>query len=302
MKTGIIVGRFQSSQLTEGHVELINYVAKQCDAITIVLGDCEAVFTDKNPLPFDIRKAMILNLYPFMVIERILDNPSDEVWSNNLDDIIQKYQNPVLYGSRDSFIKSYTGVFPFEEVPAYQEISATKVRERIKMIDSSEFNKPMREGVIYCTENRFPIVYPTVDIAIIGEDQNFLLGRKKEENFYRFVGGFVDKSDKSFMHAAFRELNEEISNIDTSDILASLRFIDSFQIDDYRYRNTKDSIMTNLFTIMIKNRDENRNEKIYKAADDIEELKWFSLENFDINQLGKAHHILYDALKKYLYV
>lgn len=304
MKTGVIVARMQSPYLTDGHRSLISFVASKCDAIVIVLGVSQAQFTDRNPLTFQMRRAMILNSYPYMQIEKIYDHPSDEQWSKNLDDLIAKYESPTLFGSRDSFLSSYTGVFPIHRFEPIYDVSSSKIRKGIKEIFAIDFNKQMRIGLIYGIESRFPIVYSTVDVAIIGENQNMLLVRKPGEKEYRFLGGFVDTSDKNYMHAAFRELNEEISNLENSDIIVPLKYIDSFKIDDYRYRGTKDSIMTNFFTIMVKdkNNPEDKEFKKYNGGDDVEEeTKWFDIESFDISQLSQAHHILYEALKKYLY-
>ena len=38
MKTGIIVGRFQSPRLTHGHKDLIRKVISQCDKLIIFVG------------------------------------------------------------------------------------------------------------------------------------------------------------------------------------------------------------------------------------------------------------------------
>lgn len=289
-KTGVIVARMQTPYLTEGHVDLIKHVANACESIVLVLGESQAKLTDKNPFTYDMRVSMIRNLYPFMLFERIDDHPSDEEWSKNLDDILVKYKNPHLFGSRDSFIKDYTGSFPTVLYEQKIEISATEIRKQIASIHPSNLNKDIRTGIVYAVENRYPIVYPVVDIAILNGTGRFLLGRKAGHKHLCFIGGFVDPSDPSLIHAAFRELTEEVKNVK---VIVPLEQIASHKIDDWRYKGTKDSLMSTLFVTVIE-------EAGIEAADDIEQLMWADLEDFDLNLLQPCHHILFNSLKKYL--
>lgn len=86
---------------------------------------------------------MILELFPDVIIFPLLDNPSDEAWSNNLDTLIQSvtnYKDRIrLYGGRDSFIPYYHGIYKdIKELVSSEMISGTALRlEAAKNVKSS---------------------------------------------------------------------------------------------------------------------------------------------------------------------
>jgi bifunctional NMN adenylyltransferase/nudix hydrolase len=287
MTTGVIVGRFQVDELTEAHRMLINRVRDYCNKLVIILGEPLAPLTDKNPLSAKARELMLCQELGIVEVEILKDHPSDATWSQNLDKILNRYDNVTLYGGRDSFIPFYTGQFPTQVITLPDvRVSAT---ERRKYLARSYSNAPaFRHGVIHAVENRYPIVYPTVDVAVLrkkAQSTDMLLARKPNSLQWRFVGGFVDKADDNYMAAAGRELHEEVKNINTHE----LEYIGSFKIDDPRYRGTKDSIMTTFFKTYMMSGDP-------QPADDIEELKWFSMDYFNPNILVDEHFDLYMAL------
>lgn len=144
MKTGVIVARFQVPELHVGHIHLIEEVKHRADKTIIVLG-CTEKPDYKNPLSFEIRREMIRDLFPDATILKIYDQANDANWSRVLDIILTPYKEVMLYGSRDSFKKCYTGSLPYtsiEELPGY---SGTKVREEIKYLNNREF----RQGIIH---------------------------------------------------------------------------------------------------------------------------------------------------------
>ncbi len=165
--TGVIVARMQTPYLHDGYKDLISYIAKRVNHIVIVLGVSQALFTDKNPLPYAIRKQMIKDNYPFMRFEELQDVNCDKQWSKNLDDLLKKYEKPILYGSRDSFINQYSGNIITEVVDCKSNMSSSDIRKNISELSEDRINKDMRIGIIYGIEKRFPIVYPTVDIALV---------------------------------------------------------------------------------------------------------------------------------------
>jgi len=61
---------------------------------------------------------------------------------------------------------------------------------------------------------------------------------------WRFLGGFADASDENYEAAANRELTEECGSVETG----KMQYIGSAKIDDWRYRNEADKIIT-LFLI-----------------------------------------------------
>ena len=242
---GVIIGRFQTSELHSEHIKLIQYVLDRHEKVILFLGVSPTLANKKHPMDFITRKYMIEEQFGIskLTIMPLSDNKSNEIWSKQLDSKIKEVfplGSVTIYGSRDSFIPYYFGVNKTLELQPDVFVSATDIREVAskKVISSSEF----RAGIIYSVYNQFPVVYSTVDVAIIKNDE-ILLGQKLGETQWRFIGGFVDTTDESDEAAAKRETLEE-----TSLEVADLEYICSMQVEDWRYRSIKDrSIMTRFF-------------------------------------------------------
>ena len=281
---GVIIGRFQIHKLHSQHRELIDEVLSRHKKVLIFLGISPTLGTRKNPLDFATRRKMIDEVYGDKVtaIIPIHDKRSDLLWSKDVDQRIREVfpiGSVVLYGSRESFLPYYEGKFDTCELEATEKVSATQIREEVshQIIKSEEF----RAGAIYATYNSFPTVLSTVDVAIFNEDEtHVLLGRKPNEEKFRFIGGFVDITDNSFEHAATREVSEECGLE-----IGNLTYIRSMRVDDWRLRSEIDRcIMTHFYTA----------KKIFgspQAKDDIEEVRWFKL--YDINE----HNIVAEHLE-----
>lgn len=228
---GVIVGRFQVAELTDGHKEIFEYVlSKGHNQNIVILGVAPTKATKNNPLDFDSRRRMIEETYPGMfTVMFVKDNVSDEVWSNNIDALVDDIagRRPVtFYGSRDSFIIYYHGKHKCEEYQQRLYCSGTVERDSDgKIVRSS---KEWRAGCIYATQNRYPTVYPTVDVAIFdGEPGNpykyIYLCRKANEKGLRFIGGFADVTDEHEKGAKLsheKETFNKISRLLTNEIMA----------------------------------------------------------------------------------
>ncbi|MCU0430010.1 MAG: NUDIX domain-containing protein [Cytophagaceae bacterium] len=283
---GVIVGRFQVHDLHEAHRQIIESVMQRHKKVIIFLGVTPAQVTKNNPLDFVARKEMILQAFPAVTVMPIPDTPDDHEWSRELDSRIREacpVNSIVLYGGRDSFINYYFGGFETRELEQTVFVSGTEVRKNVsrEVKSSADF----RAGVIYAAYNQYPKVFPTVDVAILQEDK-VLLGKKSNQEGYRFLGGFTDPTDNSYEEAAKREVMEE-ANIEIGD----LRYLGSAKIDDWRYRKEEDKIITHLFAATF----------VFGAIepkDDISELKWFSLHELKQEDFVKEHHVLFQLFQK----
>ena len=290
-KLGVVIGRFQTDKLHEGHLKLIQTVSDRSDKILILLGCSSARVTKKNPMNFETRALMLRKSFPNAVICPVYDRKYNAVWSKQVDSIIYnefgEKMDVTLYGSRDSFIPCYEGEFKTEELIHDVEVAgmaATTHRDEIGKTprDSEDF----RAGVIYASQQMYPKTYPTVDIAIFNEDYTqILLGRKHLESEFRFIGGFVDPTDANLEAAAKREVREECGDIEVDDF----QYVASRLIDDWRYRREQDKIMTTLFTC----------KYIYgapKGADDIAEVSWMNVIDFK-NKDFREKNLVYEHAK-----
>ncbi|HEY4484211.1 MAG TPA: NUDIX domain-containing protein [Candidatus Paceibacterota bacterium] len=245
-KVGVIVGRFQVDMPHQGHSNLIEEVHKRHGKVLICLGCSSVQLSAEDPLDYPTRARMMQSAFPWATIMPIHDTGSDQEWSKRLDKVIsQAFPNSqaILYGSRDSFVGHYFGKWPIVELETVVVPSATETREEIaqNIRDSADF----RAGVIYACTNRRLISHQTIDVAILMEPENgkgeaqVLLCRKPAEKCPRFIGGFLDPSDKNFEVAVRREVNEE-AHVE----IGGLEFLGSFRIDDWRYRGHGDKILT----------------------------------------------------------
>jgi bifunctional NMN adenylyltransferase/nudix hydrolase len=270
-EVGVVVGRFQTNYLHEGHINLINHVLSNHKKTIILLGVSRIQNTKKNPLDFASRKAMIQKLYPNVMILPIVDNRDDEKWSQDVDRNVAipfGEKKTVIYGSRDSFIPFYSGKHTVIELEASQYHNATNIREEVarETLDTQDF----RAGIIYSTFNQRPVAYSTVDVCVYNDEGQVLMAKKPNEKYWRFVGGFVDPTDDSFEDAAKREFKEETGGNCTID---EPMYILSQKVDDWRYKKEESKIITTLFLAR-------RTMGFAEASDDIAEVKWIDFREF----------------------
>lgn len=294
LKVGVIVGRFQVAELTEGHKEIFDYVLnKNHNQNIVVLGVAPTKATKTNPLDYDSRRRMINDTYPGKFIVMYLkDEQSDDEWSKKLDKMVLDIANDrdvVMYGSRDSFIAHYTGNLPTEEYR--QQITCSGTEQRYYAGKRVQNSAEWRAGAMWATQNQYDSVYPTVDCAIFDDDnyQYMFMAKKEGESLLRFVGGFADpKRDNSYEDTAKRESAEE-----TGLECQLITWIGSAKIDDWRYRSESDKIITNLFVM----------KRLFGAAtakDDIKELHRVELSKLTDNLVQPEHRVLLNMVKRWV--
>jgi bifunctional NMN adenylyltransferase/nudix hydrolase len=284
---GVIVARFQTPYLHEGHKHILEEIRSRHNKIIVVLGVSPVKGSRHNPFDFYTRERMLKQYNPSFVVLPLADESSDKQWSIHLDNLLRNsfpMETFILYGSRDCFIFFYSGNLTVEELPKTGDYSATSIRNANsdKVRDTEDF----RMGINYAYHNTYTKVYSTVDIALFNADNTkLLLGRKHASTEWRFPGGFTDTTDENYEAAARREVAEECGNIET----AKMQYIGSARIDDWRYRNEADKIITLFFkTSVVFGKP--------AAGDDLEEIKWVTLEELELmrqnGQLSKEHSIL----------
>lgn len=289
-EVGVIIGRFQVHELHKAHHQLIKEVKKRHKRVIVMIGSTPGVkVSRRNPMDYQTRMLMIQEKFPNIVIIPINDQPSDKSWSETVDrrigEIYDYETTALLYGSRDGFIPYYQGKHETVELAAKHNISGSKVRKMIS--DEVRKHSEFRRGCVYAAFNRHKTVYQTVDIAILDKGK-VVVGRKVNDpvGIYRFPGGFLDPvKDQTIEGAARREGSEEIKGIEFSDV----QFLCSLKVNDWRYRNEEDKIMTCFFTATYMY------GKI-EAGDDLHEVTWIDLNEDNINYIIDSHKPLYKKL------
>jgi len=268
---GVIVARFQVPELHSAHIKLLDTVTGYHKKVIVFLGIPPIdSLNKKNPLDFASRKAMIQADYPTVTILPLRDQRTNGLWSAILD---QKIKEPfrstsaLLYGGRESFIPYYEGKYTTVELVSNSyDMSGTQIRDAVakEVPNSIDF----RKGVVHASYVGYPAIYPCVDIISHNENDNtILLGRKENEDKFRFVGGHVDLSDDTLESAAMREFREETRGAEISE----LKYVGSAKINDWRHDNVNSGIISTLFI----------GKHLWgkaEASDDIIACEWFNME------------------------
>ena len=286
--TGIIVGRFQVFELNKVHTRLVASVQQKHSQVAVYLASNPAPGLH-NPLDFELRRLMFEEKFKDKLrIEEMPDLPDDRIWSQELDRRILEIRpegTVTLYGTRDNFVDRYSGRYTAEVLEAHED----DFPEEPELSTLSNL-RDFRAGMIYANIRRFPTVYPTVDIAVFRRDYTeVLLARKSNETRYRFPGGFTDPSDPSYEDAVLRELGEECGEL----TIDELTYLGSSKIDDWRYRDAFDSIMTHMYACSLIEGKPSPN-------DDIAEVQWFELERLTEDLFVAEHRPLFEIMMDYL--
>lgn len=153
-RIGVVIGRFQVPELTDGHLALLDHVLKGSDDVCVLVGVSPTVSV-KNLLPFDCVEQVIRTSYPEIFhVHPLEDIPGQDLqWSMQIDrflSLLFPRCEISLYGGRDSFKDHYVGrhrpVVEFQDFDT--RVNATKLRSEIihgKPEDSAAF----RRGIIF---------------------------------------------------------------------------------------------------------------------------------------------------------
>lgn len=324
MKTAVILGRFQNYKLHDGYKAMLDYATKNYDKIVIILGKSYRKATVKDPLSVEIRKKVIrraISITTNHKLENILfikDAKTDVQWCNNLDTLVEGVVENLNFDflvGRDSFEPHYVGKYKtrFVTIPTVADTSSTQDRDAIKVENVSDIYT-FAKGVIHATQQPYPRIDVTVDCALFLYDPEkpghpkLVLGRKAHEKGYRLPGGFVDTTDKTFRDAVVREMMEETKVVVHN---SDLEYVESLNINDWRYRSGPDTCRTSLFIARLDMSKDNNQFKVkdLEAGDDLCEVVKTTLEVFAdgsysmTHPLEKEHQILVDlAVKHYAHV
>ncbi len=277
---GVILGHYQVPDLNKGQIEQIEKHTTQHTQLSIFLNVTPIMTSKNNPLDFDSRKEMLQSHFPNVTVHPIKVARTNKAWSQALDQQIEKLypqQNVTLYDNGEGLGKHYKGKHKIEQSPS--PLLANHIE--YEFIPTADF----RAGEIFALNNQYDKVFTTIDVAVTHK-KKLLLARKPNEKLFRFIGGFSDPTDNNFETTARREVEEE-ANIK----IKKVQYLASKKIDDWRYRNEQDKIITVFFAAQYKSGE-------IKAQDDIAELKWFSFSKLNKKIFVKEHRPLFKIFKQ----
>jgi bifunctional NMN adenylyltransferase/nudix hydrolase len=289
----VVLAYFQNINLTQTDKDYLYSLKPENGEMLAILDVKRGACTAEQPLRPNQRQDILRGhkrLFNAGVAEHvhIKDN---ERWSLILDETIERNMpkgtmHIVLYAAK-SLAQKYCGKYTVEEmedIPGLTDVSAPVT---VKPHTSNDF----RQGIMYAEQRSFPMVYSTVDIALVDPTITYvLLGRKKDEKLWRFPGGFVDPTDASKEAAWCRELSEEVPS-GVESYVSDIEYVCSNIVPDCRYPG-RDKIMTTMFAAVVTF---NVNE--LKAGDDLAEVQLFKISDDLFQTMTDDHH---PALKSFL--
>jgi bifunctional NMN adenylyltransferase/nudix hydrolase len=124
-----------------------------------------------------------------------------------------------------------------------------------------------------------------VDMVLVDFDRKRIaLGRRPHREQYQFPGGFVDiTKDNCLEDAAKRELAEEMPGMETT----LVGYIGSLKVNDSRYKDDKDKIMTSVFAFCYTYGE-------LKGGDDLPEATWFDINKIKYQDVIPQHKDILD--------
>jgi bifunctional NMN adenylyltransferase/nudix hydrolase len=250
---GVIVGRFQTPYLSEGHSRLLQTAHESSDSVLIFVGVNPTNGSRRDPLDFLTRERMLRDYLPSATILPLPDRETDKDWVTDLHSCIRQcvpHGGVTLYHGRDSFLATYRrvcghgGGFPTVFVDEVNGVSGTMLRKEAAgtVLSSSDF----RAGAIYAATHRYPVSYQAVDALALNTRGELLLVRKRGARAWRLPGGFVDPIDASLEEAVIREVQEE-----TGLICRDLYYDQSVGVNDWRFLDQENKILSAVFVAQV---------------------------------------------------
>lgn len=214
------------------------------DKLEVIIITHPVPYIDIDPVPFEEKCNIIRSLLATSNVKfiKIIKNNFDFVTKERIFNVLS---NSKVYASLDCMYDNTFSIVPY--------------LNRVYNNDSLYI-----KGIKDTVNDKYPTNYPVVDILLFtNNDTKVILGKKiGETSTYRFIGGFFDKEDINFENAAIREVYEE-TNLKIKNPI----YIGSSIINDWRYKDSKDSIVSSFFIARVDD------ISTLKASDDIEELK-----------------------------
>lgn len=309
----VIVGRFQVPRPTPAHIGLLEYAINNYGSVIVFIG-YSPIRNRLNIIPKEIVKEIIENIceqikiktgkyHAKIIVSTIVDVFNPPLWSNILDQQIisicrtNNLNTGSIYGvgGRDCYMFKYSGSLLKPDIyrsDLGDEISATEIRNRI-VKDGCNSNEDFLKGMIFQRLSQYETSYQTVDVAIRFNGA-FLMGHRRGNSLYRFIGGFSDPNSNSLEEDAIRETFEE-TNLKVS----NPKYLTSIKVDDARYKNSGDCIKTAFFIADateygVATFDEPIEEN---GFDDMPFIRWFMPKDLNESMIVKEHTPLYKFLK-----
>lgn len=228
LEIGVVIGRFQTDELTEGHKSLIDYAINNYKKVLIIVGTPSDEYKpDKYILPIEIIKDMLIE-YTSVIensnvfISDVRDCDSSIEWSEHVDGIINytfsspKYTDVNIIGGRDSFIPYYTGKFETKNV-VFKDITCSASERREKLFKTIDHSSQFRHGIMWALKNVKPIAVKVI-LKIKYKDLLVFTDCSTDSSFKNYYELPCRSMQTSFEITAASLLRDMLSPVDTENM------------------------------------------------------------------------------------
>ncbi len=327
---GILIGRFQPFHL--GHRFLIETALGQSDEVLVLIGSSYRGRNIKNPWTFEERRQMILDAFKGQALHfaAIPDFFYDEqAWVHAVEEAVNKKfpdAQKTLFGhTKDdsSYYLKLFGNWEFHELPDYQGINATLIRERFflqkHILDSalppetsqaleiflhSNLYPALHEEAQYIHDYQktwqyspYPPIFTTTDAVVICEECILLIqrGHAPGKGLFALPGGYLEAGEW-IIDGLIRELHEETSiAVDKPHLKAALQEIKAY---DYPDRSNIGRVITHAGLFILQH----QSCPLVKAHDDALSADWYPINQLFAlqDQFHEDHYqIIRDLLRRH---
>ncbi len=249
MNIGVIVGRFQSPYLTDGHRTLLQEAYKESDEVAIFLLNNEIPFSDSNPIPYDLREKMILDYVRREFKEKKTQFyclPDQKYASKLMFSIDQTltaaHTNQAkftLYGGDKSLAIQYQGIAEVKIVGTNYH-SCTAKDARNEAYDLESINVNFLQGVIHALNYRRVVCHNYIVSILLYQDEsgNIFCLAKNDTRLKKYIFPLtpVTSTYGSYEEQSMAEMKKLLKD----GVVTDGSHIVSKRIDDWRFRHTSD--------------------------------------------------------------
>lgn len=248
MRYGVIVGKFQTPALTDGHKTLIKLAAENSDELVIFIFNKEISFSLSNPLSYDTREKMLANFVINEVKKKahfygLSDQKYASVLQKSIDDTLEIHHEcgtkhtATLFGGPGNFAESYSGKFDAEIVNFVRSRTSSELRDiayntenattifNTALINALKWREPVCHNYIVPIVTAFDGSEPVILVDSLPTMKKLTIPT------FEVVGRF-----DSFAKQSIAELKDIFPTL----MVTSGSQLESVRIDDWRFRHTHD--------------------------------------------------------------
>lgn len=334
---GLVIGRFQPFH--RGHEVICRHALDQCERLLIVLGSGQQARSVRNPWTDAEREQLIRDSLPDIASERLLFESvpdvfyNEQVWLNGVDSAVHRHADDrgvCLFGHTKDSSSYYLALFPqwdYEELPNFQDLSATPLREALlaarsegldgvlktwewampstgdaplrallsqpSFVDMCEEFKTLAAHRAAWAQSPYPPVFVTVDALVECAGHMLLIerGHRPGKGLWALPGGFLDQQER-LQQGAERELKEETGldlGVLSAELLASRAY-------DAPERSDRGRVITHVFHYRLNE----SSLPAVRGGDDAAHARWWPIADVQREQMFDDHYcILQHALHLY---